>query len=71
MSDCPRFGKWVKGCKFVARYDTGPSQFEAGGAIETSVNGIVRIANEFRQITYAGDICVNCGKFQARPAGAK
>lgn len=58
MSDCPRFGKLIKGCKFEPRYDTGPADLNG-----LSVKGASpSILEQFRRVTYVADVCVTCGK---------
>lgn len=68
MSDCPRFGKWIGGCRFRARYDNGaampsPEQLSAAtdGAFTCDIPEIVGLLKS-QQATYVRDICVRCGK---------
>jgi hypothetical protein len=56
---CPRFGKWIGGCLFEARYDLSPANLDQFvGSIQMSAT----MAEKFRSKTYVRDICVRCGK---------
>lgn len=59
MSDCPRFGKWLKGCRFEARYDKGAPKVE----FELNGRGSAReILQACKPTTYVKDVCITCGK---------
>lgn len=63
MSECARVGKWIGGCRFEARYDTG------GPTIKPSIlkelvwsDDKAEAVDRSRSVTYIHDICVRCGK---------
>jgi hypothetical protein len=60
MTDCPRFNKWIRGCKFEPRYDLGPADLSRF----TSIKGydVEPLLNGLRAKTYRGDVCIYCGK---------
>lgn len=65
MSDCPRLGKLIGGCRFEPRYDCGApdlSRFDtlSGGGVPTLIEAL-------KPTTYVHDICVTCGKIVDRP----
>ena len=60
MSDCPRFGKLFRGCKFEARHDKGPVEMDRGMELKGDGGGLV--LERFRRITYVRDVCIRCGK---------
>lgn len=62
--DCPRFNKWIRGCKFEARYDEGaPAVNDATGFSD----GVVRVIRASKSVTYVRDVCVRCGRTIERP----
>lgn len=59
-SECPRFNKWIRGCKFEPRYDKSvPGN---GQSLD------FRQGNALRQVTYVCDVCIHCGEVVAREA---
>ena len=66
MTDCPRFGKLIGGCKFEPRYDLG---VPAGRLTEFTGSSAAFVAalEASRPKTYVRDICVRCGKTEERP----
>src|SRR5260221_14062069 len=66
MNSCPRFGKFVGGCLFEARYDKGEPKLTHDFSY-TGSSGAARL-EQFRQSTYIRDICVRCGKAIERAA---
>ena len=68
---CPRFGKWLRGCRFEPRYTVIPperlSTEDFKGTV-TSWNAMVHSMSERR---YQGDVCIRCGKRAMKPEPAK
>lgn len=60
MSDCPRFGKLIGGCKFSPRYDT-VSATEQDPFWATAI-GLAPTKPTPARKTYLGDVCERCGK---------
>ena len=64
LEPCPRFGKWIGGCKFEPRYERSPPTIAPtwlrGRAIlfEEDVAAIAALSGE----GYCGDVCIRCGK---------
>jgi len=58
MSDCPRFGKWIGGCQFEARYDLSAVELPACHEVKMTLT----MAEKFRSKTYVRDVCIRCGK---------
>ncbi len=68
---CPRFGKWIGGCRFEARYDEQPgANTTLEGFIPTMATKAILAAA--RKRTYVADVCIRCGKSVRReqPEGA-
>lgn len=66
-NDCPRFGKLVRGCNFIARYDYGAArpidEIMGGASGEVTFTGNVNgILEKSRTKTYVHDVCTSCGK---------
>lgn len=60
---CPRFGKWIGGCRFEARYEERSRQANFDGHIyPSSLRKLITIE------VYVRDVCVRCGKTVERPA---
>jgi len=59
VSECPRVGKWFRGCRFEARYDKGPPR---NGKLEGSRDFIIAYVEKSKPITYVRDVCRTCGK---------
>jgi hypothetical protein len=60
QSDCPRLGKWIRGCQFEARYDTGGPgrfQFEEGSSAAAA-----EVIEAMKPKVYVRDVCVTCGR---------
>lgn len=58
MSDCPRKGKWIGGCRFEGRWDYAP--IKIGETSEgRDAERIIEIAKRGRYVT---DVCATCGK---------
>ena len=64
MNDCPRFGKWIGGCKFEPRYDVGPPDFSAFTRFKNMHAGF---AETLKPEKYICDVCVRCGKTTKNP----
>jgi hypothetical protein len=59
MSDCPRVGKWIGGCKFRPRYD----EQQATDAIMWMMTGTRgQLMPRPAKKTYLCDVCERCGK---------
>lgn len=59
MSDCPRFGKWIRGCNFEAVYNKKGADFtRAPNMTKISVAGM----DQLRDVTYVHHVCTTCGK---------
>ncbi len=66
MSDCPRQGRLIGGCKFEARYDSElPEGFKLS-SYEGSVAGAQALYDAVKTKTYVHDICTRCGKIVVR-----
>lgn len=59
MNDCPRFNKWIGGCKFEPRYSLGASTWKPEHYIGTQA---AQHEEAHRTKTYECDVCVRCGK---------
>ena len=60
----PRRDRWIRGCKFEARYDTGEP---AMGGKGSSAN-VLALVEASKPLTYVRDICVVCGRTAERGA---
>lgn len=61
MTDCPRLGKWINGCRFRGRFDRSHPMFRMKG------DGVVDLSPEqirelLREDSYVRDVCITCGK---------
>jgi len=65
MSDCPRLGKWIGGCRFEPRYDLGPADLSSFDTLEG--RGSLALVEKMRAKTYVHDVCTTCGKIVRRP----
>lgn len=63
---CPRFGKWVRGCRFEERCDLAPADLSAFTNIKG--NGVGSFMEKLRRKTYVRDVCIRCGKTIERGA---
>lgn len=68
MSDCPRFGKLIGGCRFEPRYDLGVPQYNN---FRGSPGRVLEAIEASRPKTYVRDVCVTCGRTIERANGAK
>lgn len=59
MSDCPRFGKWIGGCKFEPRFNKSAPDWSAFESINRMTG---EFAERLRTVTYVQDVCVRCGR---------
>lgn len=59
MSECPRFGKWIKGCNFEAIYEISAPDLSAFSSIKFMPNSSLE---KFRKKTYIHSLCKTCGK---------
>lgn len=66
MTDCPRFNKWIRGCKFEPRYDQGPADLTRFESLKGAGAGFMET---LRQKTYRNDVCIRCGKPSIAPNG--
>lgn len=67
LNDCPRAGKWFRGCRFEPRYDLGnpaPYEFKSG-----SSSAVVDVLEATKPKTYVRDVCRTCGHTIERFAG--
>lgn len=60
MNDCPRFGKWIGGCRFEARYDLSPADLSQFADLRGTGTGA--FLERLRSKTYVRDVCIRCGK---------
>jgi hypothetical protein len=59
MIDCPRRDKWWRPCRFEPRYDLSAAVFPPNvDSLRVSTHAL----EAFRDSTYAGDVCITCGK---------
>lgn len=72
MSDCPRFGKWIRACRFEPRFSISPGNVTAeqikaldGMCSSDCVEAIKAIANAGKR--YVFDVCTRCGRIAAPP----
>jgi hypothetical protein len=65
MSECRRAGKWIRGCRFEARYDEGAPVGKYTG--QYFISDAPDIIRALRPITYVHDVCTRCGKTIDRP----
>lgn len=59
MSDCPRFGKWIKGCNFEAVFEYGVPDLSAFQSIRSMPKSVLE---SFRPKKYIHHVCTTCGK---------
>jgi hypothetical protein len=75
MADCPRFGKFFRGCLFVGRYDSIAPSAEVIAAMQSIVdsgqleNEIAEALETLSSSTYVRDVCIRCGKTVERAKG--
>lgn len=69
MTDCPRFGKWISGCRFEARFDWVPlpGEISTKGLHVSGSRGARMIQALNSHQVYVHDICTRCGKIAQRP----
>lgn len=74
MTECPRFGKWFRACRFEARYDEVKQRRELGFGSDwfwetITIDGKQKLTSKHPTDTktYVRDVCVRCGKTVARP----
>lgn len=68
-SDCPRLGKLIGGCKFVARYSL--PAYQPPGEVQTTADAFIRAVEVMRPRVYEGDVCVRCGRrVEKKPTGS-
>jgi hypothetical protein len=70
MTDCPRFGRWIGGCKFSPRYDLGEphSAYNLSGGTAAA---LAYINDSLKPKTYVRDVCERCGKTVERDVSGK
>ena len=70
---CPRFGKWLRGCRFEPRYSE--PEFKPAPLPQERYWGddldVVSTLMEGRPRIYEGDVCIRCGKRAMKPEPAK
>lgn len=64
--DCPRFNKWIRGCKYEPRYDLSSPDLSRFVSIDRVTGGFME---SLKAKTYRGDVCVRCGKPSVAPNG--
>jgi len=75
MADCPRFGKFFRGCLFAGRYDSIAPSADVIAAMRSIVdsgqleNEIAGALEALSSSTYVRDICIRCGKTVERAKG--
>lgn len=62
-SECPRAGRWWRGCKFEARYDREAPAFDDPFYMTYLVGEAAKVAAGGKsKATYVRDVCVRCGR---------
>jgi len=75
MTDCPRFGKFFRGCLFVGRYDSIAPTAEVIAAMRSIVESgqledeIAEVLGALSSSIYVRDVCIRCGKTVERAKG--
>ncbi len=59
MNNCPRFGKWFKGCNFEAVYELSPPDLSAFSSVKFMPDSSLE---KFRKKKYVHHVCTTCGK---------
>lgn len=59
---CPRAGKWIRGCRFEARFDIGPGVVSDRAVAEAWPSDLPNLHRAAKPSTYVRDICVTCGR---------
>lgn len=60
---CPRLGRFFRGCRFVARYDTSGPTSELRNALSLQWGMSERDKDRLVETeTYVHDICTTCGR---------
>jgi hypothetical protein len=62
MSDCPRAGRILFGCKFRARYDEHEPSDIFAHLFHTGQAAIEALKAGAKRSTYIHDVCVRCGR---------
>lgn len=62
MSECPRIGKLIGGCKFEPVYDTTPPALEEFGEFSGAAGAWVLLARELTAKKFRGAVCTRCGR---------
>lgn len=63
---CPRRGKWIAGCRFEPRFDTGAPTTTR--ITNSSSDDAATIIESSKPRTYVRDVCVTCGRTIERTA---
>lgn len=71
-NNCPRFGKWIGGCRFEPRYDEPTIASILNGGMWSSASFKIDGKNmSLEDISptkkYIRDVCIRCGKTVERP----
>lgn len=66
-TECPYKGRRLFGCKFTPRYSKGPSQASYHTLQGCFMSDRVLMAEKYREMTYEGDMCERCGKWNPAP----
>lgn len=66
--DCPRAGKWIRGCRFEGRFDLSAATPVKIG--EADVAFVSAVLDRYRTRTYVRDVCTTCGRTIERQGSA-
>ncbi|HEV8025942.1 MAG TPA: hypothetical protein VGP50_00855 [Stellaceae bacterium] len=75
MADCPRFGKFFRGCLFVGRYDSIAPTADVIAAMRSIVDSgqvedeIADVLGALSSSIYVRDVCIRCGTTVERAKG--
>lgn len=69
--NCPRRGKWIRGCRFQPRYDSGkPKGIPEDHLFWYNRSDRVSALRATAPKTYVRDVCVTCGRVIDRSSDA-
>jgi len=67
MSDCDRKGRWIRGCRWEAQYDTQSPRRGADMSWGTITGPSQAVLETFMdRETYVGALCLTCGAYTPR-----